>query len=56
MYITTQIVKAVPMTAYEYQISQGYEGCEDLENINGYKITDDDGVMEWICEYEFKKI
>ena len=55
MYITTQIVKAVPMTAYEYQISQGYEGCEDLENINGYKITDDDGVMEWICEYEFKK-
>ena len=34
MYITTQIVKAVPMTAYEYQISQVYEGFEDLENIN----------------------
>ncbi|MDU7627635.1 MW1434 family type I TA system toxin [Parabacteroides sp.] len=33
MYITTQIVKAVPMTAYEYQISQGYEGCEPEDTL-----------------------
>lgn len=55
MYITTQIVKAIPMTADAYKVLQGNENEENLKSYEGFLVEDEDGFQQWISKEVFMK-